>query len=94
MNKSELINAISEKTNQPRKEVERTLNTFWDVVMDSLSKGETIALTGIGSFGTKQRAERTGQNPKTKEKMTIPATTVPYFKAGSRLKEAVAKAKE
>lgn len=94
MNKSEFINAIAEKADQQRKAVEITLNAFWDVVMDALSKGETITLTGIGSFGTKQRAERTGQNPKTKEKMTISATTVPYFKAGSKFKGAVTKAKE
>lgn len=89
MNKSELIATISEKTNFKRKDVETTINTFWEVISDSLVKGEAISFIGIGTFSTKQRAARQARNPKTGDTIDIPATIVPHFSAGKVLKEKV-----
>lgn len=94
MNKADFINAVAEKANQKRKDVETTVNAFWDVVTETLANGDTLTFVGTASFGVKQRAARTGQNPKTGEKLTIPAATVPYFRAGNKLKNAVAQPKK
>lgn len=94
MNKAEFIAAIADKTSQTQKDVEKTIAAFWEVVTETLSKNDTVSFIGLGSFGTKERAARTGLNPKTKERLEIPAATVPYFKVGNKLKEAVAKTKK
>jgi DNA-binding protein HU-beta len=94
LNKSEFINSLAEKTQQKRSEIEKTINAFWSVITETIANNDTVNFVGMGSFGTKQRKERTGQNPKTGEKLVIPAATLPYFKAGNKLKEAVAKNKE
>ncbi len=94
MNKAEFINAIVEKTGSSKKDATTIVDAVWDVILLTVAKGESVTFTGIGSFGAKQRAARTGQNPKTGEKLNIPAATVPYFKAGNKFKEIVAKIKE
>ena len=91
MNKAELIAAIAAKTGETKKSAEETVNAFVSVVTDALKKGEKVQLVGFGTFETRERAAREGRNPRTKEPLTIPASTVPVFKAGKELKEKVNK---
>ena len=91
MTKAELISAIAEKTELSKKDSEKALNAFVNVVTDTLAKGDKIQLVGFGTFETRERAAREGVNPQTKKKIKIPATKVPAFKAGRSLKDAVAK---
>ena len=89
MNKSELVAAMSEKSELSKKDVEKALKAFTDVVTDELVKGEKVQMVGFGTFEVAERAEREGRNPKTKEPMTIPASKSPKFKAGKALKDLV-----
>lgn len=91
MNKSELIDAIAEKSGLTKADSGRALDATLASITEALSKGDSIALVGFGTFSVKDRAERQGFNPKTKEPLTIPATKVPTFKAGKNLKDAVEK---
>ena len=91
MNKTELIAAAAEKAGVSKKEAEAVVTAAFDAIAASLKEGEKVQLVGFGSFETKHRAERTGRNPKTKEAIEIPATTIPVFKAGKALKEKTAK---
>ena len=91
MNKTELVAAIAEKTELSKKDAEAALKAFTDVVADELKKGEKIQLVGFGTFETRERAAREGRNPRTKETINIPASTVPVFKAGKEFKERVNK---
>ena len=91
MNKTELVAALAEKTQLPKKNAELALNAVVEVITESLSKGDKVQIVGFGSFEVKHRAERTGLNPRTKEPVTIAASKVPTFKAGKALKDAVAK---
>lgn len=89
MRKPELIAAIADDTQQTKTEVERTLNSFMDVVSAQLAKGEEVALIGFGTFSVKKRQARDGRNPQTGETIKIAAATIPGFKPGSKLKDAV-----
>ncbi|MBF6615523.1 MAG: HU family DNA-binding protein [Candidimonas sp.] len=89
MRKPELIAAIANDTQQTKTEVERTLNSFLEVVSSELAKGSDVALVGFGTFSVKKREAREGRNPQTGKPMTIAAARVPVFKAGSTLKGAV-----
>lgn len=89
MTKTELIASIANKTGLTKKTAEEVLTAFVDTVSDSLAKGEKVQLVGFGTFEVRERAERSGINPQTREKITIAATKTPAFKAGSALKEAV-----
>ena len=89
MNKQELIAAIANRTELSKKDAEKALKAFTDVVAEELKKGEKIQLVGFGTFDVKTRAARTGLNPRTKETIQIPEAKVPSFKAGSALKDAV-----
>ena len=91
MNKNELINAISENSGLSRKESEKALAGIVDAITDALIAGEKVQLVGFGIFDVKDRAARLGRNPKTREQIEIPATRVPYFKAGKALKDAIGK---
>lgn len=91
MTKSELITSIAEKTGLTKKSAEEALGAVVDTIGEALAKGEKVQLVGFGTFEVRERAERTGINPQTREKITIAATKTPAFKAGSALKEAVAK---
>ena len=90
MNKTELINAVAEKTAMSKKDCETVLNGALDVITAALAENEEIRLVGFGTFEVKKREARTGLNPKTKEKIPIAATRVPAFKPGKALKDAVA----
>jgi DNA-binding protein HU-beta len=89
MNKTDLVNNISTKSGLSKKDVESVLNGFLGEVTDALSSGDKVQLIGFGTFETRQRSGRTGRNPQTGKAITIPASTVPAFKAGNKLKEAV-----
>ena len=89
MNKSELIVAISEKTSESKKAAEANLDAITDIITEELKNDGKVQLVGFGSFETRKRAARKGRNPRTKEEITIPASTVPAFKAGKALKELV-----
>lgn len=90
MNKSELIAAVAEKSSVSKADTEKVLDAFLEQVEETLKNGDKIQLVGFGSFEVKTRAERTGRNPKTKEPLVIPASKAPFFKAGKKLKDALA----
>ncbi len=89
MNKAELIAAIAEKAELTKKDAEKALKAFEDVVKEELSNKGEIRLVGFGTFDVIERAAHMGRNPQTKEPMEIPASTAPRFKAGKALKDAV-----
>ncbi len=91
MKKAELVSAIAEKGGYSKKDAEKALNTVIESISDVLVAGDKITLVGFGTFKTKENPARTGRNPRTKEPVEIPAKTVPVFKAGQTLKDAVNK---
>ena len=89
MNKTELVAAIAEKTELSKKDAEKPLKAFTDVVAEELKKGEKIQLVGFGTFEVAERPEREGRNPSTGKAMKIAASKSPKFKAGKALKDTV-----
>ena len=89
MNKTELIAAVAEKAEISKKDAEKAVKAFTDVVAEELVKGEKIQLVGFGTFEVAERAEREGRNPKSGEVMKIAASKSPKFKAGKALKDMV-----
>ncbi|MDA8353119.1 MAG: HU family DNA-binding protein [Firmicutes bacterium] len=89
MNKNDLIGNIARKSGLTKKDVELVVNGFLDEVTDALGSGEKVQLIGFGTFETRKRSGRSGRNPQTGATIQIPESTVPAFKAGSKLKEAV-----
>ncbi|MBP3327213.1 MAG: HU family DNA-binding protein [Coprococcus sp.] len=89
MNKTELVAAMAEKTELSKKDAEKALKAFTDVVAEELQKGEKIQLVGFGTFEVAERPAREGRNPKTGEVMTIAASKSPKFKAGKALKNSL-----
>lgn len=91
MNKTELIAAIAEKTELSKKDAEKAVKAFTEVVEKELKKGEKVQLVGFGTFEVSKRAAREGRNPQTGKAMKIKASKTPKFKAGKALKDAVNK---
>ena len=91
MKKSELVAIMAEKAGIKKVDAEKALNAFVDAVTEALAKDDKIALVGFGTFETKKRAARKGKNPQTGAVIDIAASTVPAFKAGRALKDAVNK---
>ena len=91
MNKTELIAAIADQAELSKKDSEKALKAFIDVVTEELKKEHKVQVVGFGTFETRERAAREGRNPRTKETINIPASTVPVFKAGKEFKERVNK---
>lgn len=89
MNKTELITAMAEKAEISKKDAEKTLIAFTNVIADTLVDGDKVTITGFGTFEVVERAEHQGRNPATGEAITIAASKSPKFKAGKALKEAV-----
>jgi len=89
MNKAQLISKIAENVGISKKQAEQALETFTSSVIESLKKGEEVSIAGFGTFLAKKRASRTGINPRTGEKIEIPEITVPKFRAGKALKDAL-----
>ena len=89
MTKLELIEAIAAKSGLTKADSSRALEAFMSTVAETLKKGDKIALTGFGTFGTSKRAARNGRNPRTGEVVKIAARNSVSFKAGSKLKDAI-----
>ncbi len=89
MNKTELIAAIAAKAELSKKDAEKALVALTDTVIEQLVKGEKVQIVGFGTFEARERAARKGINPLTKEPINIDASTVPAFKAGKALKDAI-----
>ena len=89
MNKTELIAAVAEKAEISKKDAEKAVKAFTDVVYEELVNGGKIQLVGFGTFEVSERPEREGRNPRTGETMTIAATKTPKFKVGKALKDMV-----
>lgn len=89
MTKAELITAVAEQSGLKKVEAEKAVSAFISAVTGCLKKGDKLSLVGFGTFSTGKRAARKGQNPQTGKKITIAAATVPKFKPGKTLKDAV-----
>lgn len=89
MNKTDLINAVAEKSELSKKDAAKAVDAVFDSVMDSLKNGEKVQIIGFGNFEVRDRSARKGRNPQTGEEIEIPASKVPAFKAGKALKEVV-----
>ena len=89
MNKSELIAALAGKAELSKKDAEKALNAFVDVVNETLVKGEKVQLIGFGTFDVKSRAARVARNPRTGAELKIAASKAPAFKPGKALKDKV-----
>lgn len=89
MNRTELVAAVAEQAEVSKKDAEKALKAFVDVVTEELKKGEKVQLVGFGTFEVSERAAREGRNPQTGKTMKIDACKAPKFKAGKALKDAV-----
>ena len=89
MNKTELVNAIAEKAQLTKVQAKAALEASLEAIAEELAKGEKVALVGFGTYSVVEKGERTGINPATKAKITIPAKKVIKFKAGAELAEKV-----
>lgn len=89
MNKTELINAIAEKCDFTKKDAEKALAAVTEAITEALVKGDKVQLVGFGTFEVRERAARTGLNPRTNETIQIAACKAPAFKAGQALKNAL-----
>ena len=89
MNKTELVAAIADEAGLSKKDAEKALKAFTDVVTEELKKGEKVQLVGFGTFEVSERAAREGRNPQTGAAMKIPASKAPKFKAGKALKDLI-----
>ena len=91
MTKDELINVVAQKTELSKKDSEKAVVALIDAISETLAAGEKVALVGFGTFEVKERAAREGINPRTTEKIEIPASKLPVFKAVKALEEVVSK---
>ena len=89
MNKTELIAAVADNAELSKKDAEKALKAFVDVVTSELKKGEKVQLVGFGTFEVSERSAREGRNPQTGKTMKIEACKAPKFKAGKALKDAI-----
>ncbi|MGE5579670.1 MAG: HU family DNA-binding protein [Bacillota bacterium] len=89
MNKTELIAKVAEEANMTKKDTERFVNTFINVVEGALAAGDTVAILGFGTFLSRERPAREGRNPRTGEAIQIPASKVPVFRPGRGLRGSV-----
>ena len=89
MNKSELVTLVAEKTGFSKKDTEKTIDTMFTAIADVMAAGGKMQISGFGTFETKDRAARTGHNPRTGEEIAIAAATMPVFKPGKVLKDKV-----
>ncbi len=88
MNKTDLVNAVA-KAGFSKKDADAAVTAVFDSITDALKGGDKVQLVGFGTFAVRSRAAKEGLNPRTKEKISIPASKVPGFKAGKALKDAV-----
>ncbi|OGS96746.1 MAG: DNA-binding protein [Gallionellales bacterium RBG_16_56_9] len=89
MNRKELIDALSAKTDSSKADADRNIGALIEIITATLKKGDNVALVGFGTFEVRKRAARVGRNPQTGAELKIKAAKVPAFKAGATLKSAV-----
>lgn len=89
LNKTEFVAAVAERAGISRTEAQKTVKAVLDTITESLQSNNRVVLTGFGTFEVREAKERWGVNPRTKEKVLIPATKRPAFSAGAELKKAV-----
>jgi DNA-binding protein HU-beta len=89
MQKTDFVKSVAERANVSQKEAKQVIDAALDIITASLKGGEKVTLTGFGTFEVRQRQEREGVNPQTRQKIKIAATKTPGFSASSTLKEAV-----
>jgi DNA-binding protein HU-beta len=90
MNKAEFVGSIAEASGLTKADAERAVEAMFDTIKKALKSGDSVSLIGFGTFVVRQRAERTGRNPRTGDEIKIKASKVPAFKAGKALKDALA----
>ena len=90
MNKGELVDVVAEKASVTKKQADAVLSAALEAIMEAVSDGDKVTLVGFGSFESRERKAREGRNPKTGDKMEIPATRVPAFSTGKLFKDRVA----
>jgi DNA-binding protein HU-beta len=89
MTKAELVSAVAAEADITKAKAEKAVAAFVSAVTEALKNDDKLSLVGFGTFSTSKRAARTGQNPQTGKKIDIPAATIPKFKPGKTLKDAV-----
>jgi DNA-binding protein HU-beta len=89
VNKQEFADRVASKSGLPRRDAAKAVDAVLDSITEALKSGEEISFTGFGKFAAAERKARTGMNPRTGERVDIPAARVPRFSAGSQLKTAV-----
>ena len=89
MNKNDLVAVVADKTGLSKAEATKSVDCVFDAITDSLKSGEEVRLVGFGTFNVTQRAASEGRNPRTGERIQIPASNQPKFKAGKGLKDSV-----
>ncbi|OGZ46233.1 MAG: DNA-binding protein HU [Candidatus Ryanbacteria bacterium RIFCSPHIGHO2_02_FULL_48_12] len=89
MNKADLAEAVMNKLGSTKKAAEDAVDTVFDTITSSMAKGQEVSVAGFGVFAVKHRAAREARNPRTGEKVKVPAAKVPKFRAGKGLKDAV-----
>lgn len=87
MNKVDLINKVTDKTQLKKKDIEVAINAMLESISEALAEGDKVQLIGFGTFETRKRAARSGRNPQTGEVISIPESLVPAFKPGNKLKD-------
>lgn len=91
MKRAGLVEAMANKLGKSQNEVKKFLNAFEEVIVETLAKGEEVNITGFGKFYVRTLSEREGKNPRTGEKIKIPATKIPAFSSGNVFKKAIRK---
>ena len=89
MNKSDLINVVTEATELPKKDATKAVDAVFEAITEALQSGDKVQLVGFGNFEVRERSARTGRNPQTGEEIEIPASKVPAFKPGKALKDGI-----
>lgn len=89
MNKESMLKEVSEQAGLTKADASKAIEAIFEAIQSSLKKGEPVSLVGFGSFKVSKRNARTGRNPRTGESISIAETTVPSFRAGKTLKEAI-----
>jgi DNA-binding protein HU-beta len=93
MNRKELVDALATRGGASKADTDRTVGALLEIISEALAQGESISLTGFGTFEVRERPAHKGRNPRTGEELQIPASRIPAFKAGAALKATVNKGK-
>jgi DNA-binding protein HU-beta len=89
MNKSDLINVVTEATELPKKDATKAVDAVFEAITNALQSGDKVQLVGFGNFEVRERSARKGRNPQTGVEIEIPSSKVPAFKPGKALKDGI-----